>query len=126
VAIITGRSKLASQYSLGPIYNLFDQRASTYLEDADRKFRKPNPRSLENSLNLLSCREGFYVGDSNEDLIMANKLNNRKSYNIQFIGIYGASISSEKSKDFFSKNRCISAKTVNEIPNILNKVRSRT
>ena len=121
-AVITGRSKLASQYSLGMIYNLFDQKASIYLEDLDRKLRKPNPHPLEKSLNLLSTREGFYVGDSTEDLVMVKKLNGRKSFNIQFIGVYGASISPDKAKDFFARNHCLAVKTVNEIPNILNKV----
>jgi hypothetical protein len=125
-AIITGRSNLASQYSLGMIYNLFDQEASSYLEDVERKLRKPNPHSLEKSLNLLSSREGFYVGDSSEDLLMVKKLNSRKRFNIQFIGVYGASISPDKAKDFFARNQCIVVKTVNEIPNILNKVRSKS
>jgi HAD superfamily phosphatase len=126
VAIITGRSKLASQYSLGMIYASFDQEASTYLEDVDRNFRKPNPHSLEKSLNLLSSTQGFYVGDSSEDLIMAKKLNRRKRYNIQFIGVYGASINPEKTREFFLKNHCLAVKTVNEIPNILYKVRSKS
>jgi len=126
MAIITGRSKLASQYSLGTIYTSFDQNASTYLEDVDRSFRKPNPHSLEKSLNLLSTTQGFYVGDSSEDLIMAKRLNERNRYNIQFIGVYGASINPEKAREFFLKNRCLAVETVNEIPNILIKVKSRS
>jgi HAD superfamily phosphatase len=126
MAIITGRSKLASQYSLGMIYTSFDQKASTHLEDVDRNFRKPNPHSLQKSLNLLSYTQGFYVGDSSEDLIMAKRLNKRNRYNIQFIGVYGASINPEKAREFFLKNRCLAVETVNEIPNILYKVRSRS
>jgi HAD superfamily phosphatase len=126
MAIITGRSKLASQYSLGMIHSFFDQKASTYLEDLDRNFRKPNPHSLEKSLNLLSTTQGFYVGDSSEDLIMARRLNERNRYNIQFIGVYGASINPEKAREFFLKNGCPAVETVNEIPNILYKVRSRS
>jgi len=126
MAIITGRSKLASQYSLGMIYTFFDKKASTYLEDVDRNFRKPNPHSLEKSLNLLSSTQGFYVGDSSEDLIMVERLNERNRYNIQFIGVYGASINPKKAREFFLKNRCLTVETVNEIPNILYKVRSRS
>lgn len=126
VAIITGRSKLASQYSLGKMYSSFNQEASVYLEDANRLFRKPNPLSLEKSLNVLSSTQGFYVGDSTEDLIMCKNLNRRKRYNIQFIGAYGASVDPKRIKEYFLKNRCPMVKTVNDIPNIIYKVRSRS
>ena len=124
IAIVSGRSRLASRYALGNKYSMFRQRASVYLEDEKRSLGKPNPYSLRKALKVLSSNGGYYVGDSVEDFIMSTKLNMREGYNIQFIGVYGSSVCPNRAKDYFSKNESLAVKNVNEIPNIIYKVRN--
>ena len=124
MAIISGRSRLASRYALGNMYSMFRQKASIYLEDEERSLGKPNPYSLRKALEVFSSNGGYYVGDSVEDFIMSTKLNMREGYNIQFIGVYGASVCPNIAKDYFSKNESLAIKNVNEIPNIIYKVRN--
>jgi len=124
IAIVSGRSRLASRYALGNKYSMFRQRASVYLEDEKRSLGKPNPYSLRKALEVFSSNGGYYVGDSVEDFIMSTKLNMREGYNIQFIGVYGASVCPNIAKDYFSKNESLAIKNVNEIPNIIYKVRN--
>ena len=124
MAIISGRSNLASRYALGNMYSMFNQKASVYLEDEERSLGKPNPYSLRKALKAFSSNGGYYVGDSVEDFIMSTKLNIRHGYDIQFIGVYGASVCPNIAKDYFSKNESLVVKNVNEIPNILYKVRN--
>lgn len=124
MAIVSGRSRLASQYALGNMFSMFRQEASVYLEDEERCLGKPNPYSLKKALKVFSSSGGYYVGDSVEDFIMSTKLNMREGYNIQFIGVYGASVYPNVAKDYFSKNESLAVKNVNEIPNIIYKVRN--
>jgi phosphoglycolate phosphatase-like HAD superfamily hydrolase len=125
LALITGRSKLASQYSLGNLYSMFSQKASVYLEDEGRYLGKPNPYSLKKTLDVFSCTEGFYVGDSPEDLIMCKNLNSIDDYNVEFIGVYGAAVHPKRIKEYFLGENCLIVKNVNELSNILYKVRNK-
>ena len=124
LAIITGRSKSASKYSLGNIYSMFSQQASFYLEDEKRSLGKPNPHALRNALDVFSCKEGFYVGVSPEDLIMCKNMNCTKGFDIKFIGVYGAAVHPRRIKEYFLGQNCPVVKNVNELSNILYKVNS--
>ena len=40
IAVVSGRSKLAAEYSLKPILDTFNQRACVYLEDEKSRIRQ--------------------------------------------------------------------------------------
>src|SRR5918911_4187338 len=124
IAIVSGRSKLAAEYSLGSIFNIFNQNASVFLEDEDRKYSKPNPYAIKKAMDIMGAKTAIYVGDSAEDLIMSQKLKNSTGSNkiITFFGIYGCSIRPADTFRQFKQNKVDAIiENVNQLPNILNK-----
>ena len=92
LALISGRSQIAAQHSLKPIFNIFNSSASVFLEDENREHWKPNPYSLKKAMKHLGAKTALYVGDSIEDLNMARKAETETDVKILFIGVYGCSV----------------------------------
>lgn len=103
IAMVTGRGKDSTAYSLDKLFGKFNTNASFFLEDHPRKLAKPNPKSLLMSINSLNSKYCIYVGDSMEDLIMASEANKMGKKTI-FCGIYGTSKNPNSKKRFFEKN----------------------
>ena len=123
IAIVSGRSKLATKHSLGYIFDTFNQNASVFLEDEDRKYSKPNPYAIKKAMDIMGAKTAIYVGDSAEDLIMSQKVKNSNgSKIITFFGIYGCSIRPADTFRQFKQNKVDAIiENVNQLPNILNK-----
>ena len=123
IAIVSGRSKLATKQSLGSIFDIFNQNASVFLEDEDRKYSKPNPYAIKKAMDIMGAKTAIYVGDSAEDLIMSQKVKNSNgSKIITFFGIYGCSIRPAYTFRQFKQNKVDTIiENVNQLPNILNK-----
>jgi HAD superfamily phosphatase len=124
IAIISGRSKLATKHSLGSIFDIFNQNASVFLEDEDRKYSKPNPYAIKKAMDIMGAKTAIYVGDSTEDLLMSQKVKNStgSSKIITFFGIYGFSIRPADTFRQFKQNKVDAIiENVNQLPNILNK-----
>src|SRR5918911_3446024 len=123
IAIVSGRSKLATKHSLGSIFDTFNQNASVFLEDEDRKYSKPNPYAIKKAMDIMGAKTAIYVGDSAEDLIMSQKVKNSNgSKIITFFGIYGCSIRPADTFRQFKQNKVDAIiENVNQLPNILNK-----
>jgi HAD superfamily phosphatase len=92
LALISGRSQIAAQHSLKPIFNIFNSSASVFLEDENREHWKPNPYSIKKAMNSLDAKTAFFVGDSMEDLYMSRKAEQEGDLKIKFIGVYGSSV----------------------------------
>jgi phosphoglycolate phosphatase-like HAD superfamily hydrolase len=123
LALVSGRSKLASEYTLEPIFKWFNKKACVFLEDEDRQYAKPNPYGILKAMNILSSKNAIYVGDSVEDLVMAREAEVRADVKIFFCGVYGCSPNPLKTIKQFKNNEVkIIAKNVNMLPNALNKV----
>ena len=73
IAIVTGRGFNAINSSLKEILNQFNVENSVFLEDESRDLAKPNPQSLIRSIKGLDSKNCLYVGDSMEDMILAQK-----------------------------------------------------
>ncbi len=123
LAIVSGRSRLAAEYSLKPIIKYFNSAACVFLEDKKREYAKPNPYAVKYAMKVMSARTAIYVGDSVEDLLMARRAEKETGTKIGFVGIYGNS--SEPEKTIFKfKQEGVKAiiRSVNQLPNIINKV----
>lgn len=104
IALISGRSKLAAQYSLEPIFEMFDQNASVFLEDESRKHWKPDPYSIIKAMTSLGAKTSLYVGDSIEDLYMTRKAEKEMDVKILFVGVYGCSVQPQDTIRKFREN----------------------
>ena len=70
LGLISGRSKVASYFTLGNLMKYFKEDACIFLEDEKREFSKPSPFSLHKVLDNLRLKSALYVGDSIADLLM--------------------------------------------------------
>ncbi len=108
LSILTGRPYLATKYSMGPIFDYFDQKASFFTGDFSdpslAKFRKPNAAGLLQVRDRLSSRMPLYVGDSGEDAMMVENARMMKK-KFLFAGVYGTSFDRRKQLEFFMSSR---------------------
>ena len=119
IAIVTGRGLDAISSSLKEILNQFNVENSVFLEDEPRDLAKPNPQSLIRAMKGLNSKNCLYVGDSMEDMILANKAS-ELGFNATFCGIYGSSELPEmKKKLFAAQNVTLILESINQIPDSL-------
>jgi HAD superfamily phosphatase len=123
LALVSGRSKLAAEYSLRPILDTLKRDSSVFLEDEKRKYAKPNPYAIIKAMKSMGTKTAIYAGDSYEDLIMARRVEEKTHLKIAFCGIYGCSPQPLKAiRQFKEKGADVIIQNINELPKILNKV----
>jgi phosphoglycolate phosphatase-like HAD superfamily hydrolase len=140
LGLISGRSKVASYFTLGNLMEYFKEDACIFLEDEKREFSKPNPFSLHKVLDNLRLKSALYVGDSIADLLMVENFNGQvKNRRVFFCGVYGEGVKNNSSNDdnldikadennlskikekiLKSKKADLIIENVNDLPNILN------
>ena len=119
IAIVTGRGFNAISLSLKEILNQFNVKNSVFLEDEPRDLAKPNPQSLIRAMKGLNSKNCLYVGDSMEDMILAQKASELGS-KATFCGIYGSDKLPDAKKNMFVKyNVTLILETINQLPDIL-------
>jgi HAD superfamily hydrolase (TIGR01549 family) len=119
IAIVTGRGFNAISSSLKEILNRFNVENSVFLEDEPRNLAKPNPQSLIRAMNGLNSKNCLYVGDSMEDMILAQKAS-ELGFNTTFCGIYGSGKLPEMKKKLFTEHDVpLIVETINQLPDIL-------
>ena len=122
IAIVTGRGFNAINSSLKEILNQFNVENSVFLEDESRDLAKPNPQSLIRAMKGLDSKNCLYVGDSMEDMILAQKAS-ELGFQATFCGIYGSGKLPEvKKKMFVEKNVPFILESINFLPKALNLV----
>ena len=122
IAIVTGRGFNAISSSLKEILNKFNVENSVFLEDESRNLAKPTPQSLIRAMNGLNSKNCLYVGDSMEDIILAQKAS-ELVFQATFCGIYGSGKLPEmKKKMFIEKNVPFILESINFLPKALNLV----
>jgi HAD superfamily hydrolase (TIGR01549 family) len=120
ISTVTGRGKESISYSLKELLNEFNLDSSIFLEDEVRELAKPNPKSLIISINRMKVKHCLYVGDSMEDLMMANEAN-KMGRKITFCGIYGTNKNPQSKRQFFEKNQApLILESINQLPNVMN------
>ena len=123
LAIVSGRSRLAAEYSLAPVMKYFNLDACVFLEDEARKHAKPNPYAVKRAMQVMGAKSAVYAGDSAEDMMMARRAQNESGFEIVFVGVYGLSPAPAKTlRQFREQGADAVAKSVNSLPVIINKV----
>jgi phosphoglycolate phosphatase-like HAD superfamily hydrolase len=124
--IVSGRSRIAAEYSLKSVFKFFDMKGSVYLEDEKREMGKPDPSALIKSINSFGVSNAFYVGDSAEDLFMVQRARKISNLDIKLIGVCASNARSNQIRSLFVSNgTSLIVKNINELPNILNKVKTQ-
>jgi phosphoglycolate phosphatase-like HAD superfamily hydrolase len=128
-AIVSGRSLLATEYTLKPILRHFKMDASVFIEDEEKEVlsnnlnlqvKKPFPYALLKSLKALNAKSALCVGDSVEDILMANKVSENKTIKTVFCGVYGTTADGElQRKVFMEKDADLIVEDVNMLPHLL-------
>jgi len=119
IAIVTGRGLNAISSSLKEILNQFNVENSVFLEDESRDLAKPNPQSLIRAMKGLGSKNCLYVGDSMEDMILAQKAS-ELGFQATFCGIYGSGKLPEMKKKLFTEHDVpLIVETINQLPDIL-------
>jgi beta-phosphoglucomutase-like phosphatase (HAD superfamily) len=123
IGVVSGRSKLAFEYSLQGVLSTFNQEACIFLEDEPRKNAKPNPYGIGKAMKRMLIKHAIYVGDSVEDIIMVERAKEERGLDIEFIGVYGSSAKPLETKKALRQNGAeLLLRSVNRLPNMLNKV----
>ena len=123
IAIVSGRSKIASEYALKDMLNRFNLAASVFIEDEERsknkKVGKPEPYSIIRSMDAMQVDNAICIGDSVEDLLMARNAMNH-GYKVQFIGVYENGLDAKRQLDIFKDKRADAiVKDINVVPELL-------
>lgn len=126
LAIVSGRSRLAAEYSLSPVMQYFNMDACVFLEDEPREHAKPNPYAVKKAMSEMKASTAIYAGDSTEDMLMARRAQKENGCRIAFVGIYGMSPEPARSaKKFKEQGAEAVAKSVNGLPAAMKKLLSR-
>jgi HAD superfamily phosphatase len=123
LAIVSGRSALAAEYSLWPILDNFNHEACVFLEGKRRQYAKPNPYAVVKAMKTIGANTAIYAGDSFEDLIMVRRAEEKNHLRIVFCGVYGCSPrASETIRQFKEKGADVIIHDINQLPKVLNEV----
>ena len=98
--IVTGRGMFSISHTLGDLLENFDLKNSAFLEDEPRKMAKPNPESLIRCMAGMGIENAIFVGDSSEDLLLAQRAC-ESGRTVTFCGIIGTSLDPRKNAEFF-------------------------
>ena len=119
IAIVTGRGFNAISSSLKELLNQFNIENSVFLEDEPRDLAKPNPQSLIRAMEGLNSKNCLYVGDSMEDMMLAQKAS-ELGFKATFCGIYGSGKLPEMKKKLFTERDVpLILESINQLPDIL-------
>jgi phosphoglycolate phosphatase-like HAD superfamily hydrolase len=122
LAVVSGRSRLAAEYSLGGVMKYFDLDACVFLEDESREYAKPSPYAIKRAMESMGARTALYSGDSAEDHMMAGRAEAEAGVRIQFVGIYGFSPDPRRTLENFKQLGIkATAKSVNQLPSMIEK-----
>ena len=119
IAIVTGRGFNAISSSLKELLNQFNVKNSVFLEDEPRDLAKPNPQSLIRAMEGLNSKNCLYVGDSMEDMMLAQKAS-ELGFKATFCGIYGSGKLPEMKKKLFTERGVpLILESIIQLPDIL-------
>lgn len=129
IGIVSGRSRLGTEYTLGKLIRFFQEGPMVFLEDkeanlsARQPFRgKPSPEPLLDAADLVGNAAILYVGDSVEDLLMTRKANLTHP-NFAFCGVIGTARTTSRASMFAERGADAILESVNDLPALLSTIR---
>ena len=130
MGIVSGRSRLGTEHTLGELMKFFEDGPMIFLEDHDAHINakqpipgKPSPESLLLAAdNVGTSKSILYVGDSVEDLMMTNNAN-RVRPKFTFCGITGAAYSPRRASVLVELGADAILESVNDLPALWSSVR---
>ncbi len=130
MAIVSGRSKFATEYTLKNMLRNFNLDASVFIEDEEKevianslniRVNKPEPYALLKAMKGLNAKSAISIGDSAEDIIMARKVGEK--YPTMFCGVYGTGIDSDAQyKMFVDRGADAIIENVNLLPALIKSI----
>ncbi|MBI4258048.1 MAG: hypothetical protein HY619_03755 [Thaumarchaeota archaeon] len=131
LGIASGRSRLATRFTLGRLWDYFKPEATIFIEDEEAlnpnvKVGKPEPYSLLKAAKAMqNPKTVLYVGDSTEDLLMTERANAElRKRRFLFAGVYQhAHDPDRKRKMFLEKKADIIIPSVDLLPKTLELAR---
>jgi phosphoglycolate phosphatase-like HAD superfamily hydrolase len=130
MGIVSGRSRLGTERTLGELMKFFQDGPLVFLEDHDAYINathpipgKPSPESLLLAIeHAENSRAILYVGDSAEDLMMTSNARLVRP-NLAFCGVVGAAYSTRRDSMLSERGADAIIKSVNDLPALLSSVR---
>lgn len=130
LGIVSGRSRLGTEYSLAELMQFFSEGPMIFLEDHDENVNpkkpipgKPRPESLLLAADQLeTSKRILYVGDSTEDLIMTQNAN-RILPKFTFCGIVGTANGPRRTRSLAERKADVILESVNNLPGMLRSTR---
>jgi phosphoglycolate phosphatase-like HAD superfamily hydrolase len=130
IGIVSGRSKLGTEHTLGELARFFQDGPMIFLEDHDIFLGsgdpiegKPHPQSLLRAVSLLGqCNGVLYAGDSMEDLMMVQKASSECA-ELTFCAVVGNASRTARSPMFAEGSADAILESVNDLPALLVSVR---
>jgi phosphoglycolate phosphatase-like HAD superfamily hydrolase len=132
IAIVSGRSRLATEYTLKPILSYFNLNASVFIEDEEKavkndpsQVKKPSPYALLKSMKAFNANSALCAGDSVEDILMARKAMESANVRTVFCGVYGAVPDRDlQFKVFMEREADLIIENINVLPHLLKSFES--
>jgi len=131
--VASGSLENTAKYVLGPLAGWFKPGAEVWMETVDiatadkcgKDLRKPNPYSLfKASMVFEPFKQILYVGDTYADLLMTKGANEEDPRYV-FAGVYWNTSKREETKQqFFEGGADIVTPSVNELPELMEMIRS--
>jgi len=130
IGIVSGRSRLGTEQTLGELMRFFQDGPTIFLEDHDPHINtkqpipgKPSPESLLLAADhTRASRSIVYVGDSVEDLMMTNNANRALS-KFTFCGVTSTADSPHRASALAERGADAILRSVNDLPFLLSSVR---
>ncbi len=117
--IVTGRGMYSIRHTLKDMLESFDLKNSVFLEDELRKMAKPNPESLVRCMSGMGIERAIFVGDSSEDLLLAQGAS-KFGRTVTFCGIIGTSLDPMEKLELFDRMGApMAVDSVLLLPNVL-------
>jgi HAD superfamily phosphatase len=134
--IATGRPYLLARHTLGKILDVFNRKATVFIEDVLTEERRERQKGVDVDLtkpdpfSLLRSAEGLdpfhtaaFVGDSAEDVIMAKKAWRRNSRFLA-VGVYSTSMFKEDLiSNFIRLKTDVILPSINELAGLMKRMR---
>lgn len=130
IGIVSGRSRLGTEYTLGELIKFFQDGPMVFLEDHDPNLdvRQPIPGKPSPEPLLLAAEQArtsktiLYVGDSAEDLMMTINAK-RIRPNIAFCGVIGMAYSQGRASVLAELGADAIIQSANDLPDLLSSFR---